>query len=391
MIGVFFLKMLLDAALYYMFAAPVAAYLGSSGLLLCGILQCIIYAISRIPKSRWLRLLILSSLAACYLLHRTSIADVIAISPITAYILWLSLTDRPGPELSRQRELLEDFWKPLLLSMIPALCLKELLVFLPFSLTALLSSILLLRTLRHGPEVYNQPQFHCMNLLTVAVVPAVACLLGSRTVMRGLKAILMPIYRYVLTPLLMLLAWIPMLLLQWILDLFIPDSVQELDRKPEAMEGFEEIQEVVSDYSWIKILFLCIMAAMFICVMIFLFRKVKPGTTVYEPQQTSQTTYETIAREQRVPQQNSAAVRSIRRYYRRFLKLCEKNGLRRKESSTSAEIDQTAKRISGIGNESTHIRRLYIRARYAGHASAEDVLQMRRLLTQVKTDTKNGR
>ncbi len=390
MIGVFFLKMLWDAAIYYMFAAPVAAYFGSGDFMLCMVLQCLIYTVSRIPKSRVLRFCLLIPMAGCYLLQNTLPAFIV-LSPITLYALWLSITDKPAPSLSQQRESFEDFWKVLCLAIVLALCFQNFSVLPPFALTALLSSILLLRTLRHSPEVYNQPRFHCINLLAVSVVPAAAYLLGSRTVISGIKAILLPIYRYVLTPLLMLLAWIPMMMLQWILDLFIPDSVQELDRKPEMMEGFEEIQEVVSDFSWVKILFLCVVAVTLLCAIIFLLRKIKPGTVVSESRQIFQTTYDTVAYERHVSEQSSAAVASIRRYYRRFLKLCEKNGLRRKESSTSAEIDKMAKGIPGINEESAHIRQLYIRARYGSHASSEDTLQMRKLLAQVKRDTKNGR
>ena len=389
MVAVFFLKMLWDAAVYYLFAAPVAAYFGCGDLMPWMVLQCLIYAVSRLPKNRLLRLVFLLPMAVCYLPQNT-LAGYIALAPVTLYALWMSVADRPVPSLPDQRQHLEDFWKPLSLGVILSLCFQQFAVLLPFALTALFSAVILLRILRHGPQVYSQPKFHCVNLLSVGIVPAVACLLGSNTVVTGIKEILTPIYRHVLMPLVILLAWIPLMLLQWLLDLFIPNSVQEMEHA-ELTKGVEDIQEVVQDFAWAEILLWCVVAVTGICLAVFLLRKVRAATVPTEAPPEYQTTYESPWYDAAVSQQDAPNIRSIRRYYRRFLKLCQKHGLHRKESSTSAEIDSHAKQLPGIGRESSQIRSLYIRARYGGHTTPEDISQMRRLLTAVKKDAKNGR
>ena len=150
---IFFLKMLCDASLYYMFAAPIAGYFGGGQLMACMVLQCVIYALSRIPKNPFLRFVFLIPLGLCFVLRLSSLADTIALIPITLFILWQSLADRPQPDISRQRQWLEDCWKVLILVAIVGLIAKDLTGAILVAAVWLLSNIALLRTLRHEPSV----------------------------------------------------------------------------------------------------------------------------------------------------------------------------------------------------------------------------------------------
>ena len=72
---IFFLKMLCDLSLYYMFADPIAGYFGGGQLMACMILQCVIYALSRMVKNRFLRFVTLIPLGLCFILGLSSLAD----------------------------------------------------------------------------------------------------------------------------------------------------------------------------------------------------------------------------------------------------------------------------------------------------------------------------
>lgn len=389
---IFFLKMLCDLSLYYMFASPIAGYFGGGQLMACMVLQCVIYAFSRIPKNPFLRFVILIPLVLCFVARLSSLADTIALIPATLFILWQSLADRPQPDISRQRQWLEDCLTVLVLAATVGLITKALTAVIPWAAFWLLSNIALLRTLRHEPSVRNTLKFHVINLALVGAVPAIAGCLGSKTVVTAIVTPLSIFYRQVLVPFLTMLLWLPFMALQWFFDLLFPDYFQRQEEpNPDFNQGTEEYMERVDFQipAWLKILFWAALAVVAVIVLYFLIRTLlTPRRIAASSVKADQTasTFEDAKPKKRLTE--SSNVQRIRRQYRKFLKLCQEQGISRTDSTTSRDIDRRAQRNSNLAPFSPKIRHLYIKARYAGRADHTAVKEMTQLCADAKKSTK---
>lgn len=392
---IFFLKMLCDASLYYMFAAPIAGYFGGGRLMACMILQCLLYSLSRIPKKRILRFIVLIPLGICFVFRQTSLADVIAMISITLYILLQSLANRPGPNISRQRQWLEDCWKVLILAAALGLVLKDLPGIIPWAAIWLLSNITLLRALRHEKAVHNDLRFQLLNLGLVTAIPAISICLSSKAVVSAVMTPLGIFYRRVLLPGLAALLWFPILFLQWLFNILFPPYAQDpSETVPVDLGEFNEPIER-GDFEipqGLQILFWVVLASAAAIVLFLLLRSflnLQRSSVISLHQNTSSKLFTDPKTKHRIAE--SSGVQRIRKQYRRFLKLCHSQGITRTESTTSQDIDTKASSNTKLSPFSRQIRQLYIKARYAGKADPADVKEMLRLYTEARQRTKNGR
>lgn len=414
---IFFLKMLCDSALYYAFTAPLALFFGGGQLIPCMVLQSAVYALARSVKPRGLSVLCLPALAVCYYLCRDCLVDLCIITPVTCYLIWQVLRDAPAPRLEQQRELLEKVSKLLLgfgfllmllsganqaLPMFPdtdaaALATASGTV-LSFGLIFWGSCVALLRTLRHDAEVLSQKQFHLLNLSTLVCVLVFALLLGSRWAVGLYSTALGAVYTYVLVPVFIFLSILPVAIFNAVaafLKQLLPDS--PLEESEKEINTGEFIKDTLDEYLpvqmgnvWRIIGTILLIAAVFV-LLFFLIRK-----AIRTPRQsaavTAQTTINFLPEGMpKEPDFGLSSVYVVRRQYRKFLKLCRSKGLAWSPGSTSLEIDRSAQRICGIDGASSQIRRIYIQARYNGHASRNSVKKMRALLAQIKPQRKPTR
>ena len=389
---IFFLKMLCDASLYYMFASPIAGYFGGGPLMACMILQCVIYALSRIVKNPFLRFVTLIPLGLCFILRLPSLADTIALIPITLFIFWQSLAGKPQPDISRQRQWLEECLKVLILAVAVGLVTKNLTVVIPWAAFWLLSNIALLRALRHETAVRNDPRFHLMNLGLVASIPAISICLSSERVISLVVTPLSTFYRQVLLPVLVSLLWIPFMLLQWLFNLLFPPYANNpTEEVPEDLGEFKEPfdTEIFDIPNELEILFWVVLALGVAAILFLLLRsffKTQASTSVAFRKSESAAHSDDLKPKKRLAE--SSNVQRIRRQYRKFLKLCRGQGIVITESFTSRDIDQRAQRNSNLSPFSPKIRQLYIKARYAGSADHTAVKEMTQLCAEAKKSTK---
>ena len=387
---IYFLKMLSDCAIFYFFAAPAAAYLGGGQLLLCALLQSAVYALSRIPRQRWPRLPILLLLSLCYLLRWGIWADMAAVTPVTAYILWQSLADKPSPELSRQRELFSECWKPLIAGFVTAVVFKNISATVPFGILYFVSSVILLRMLRHDPQVYGNPSFQLVNLASIAVIAAFAALCGSPAFLKLFSG-------YVFAPVVAALGYIPALLADLLLPLLrqlLPPP--QTEHRPEfniASTGDEEFHSgrfSLTEGNTLEIVLLLIGLTVACIVLVKLFRWLSKRSPEQSRSEAKPSEQRGTQRTRKAASAESADpnVAKIRREYKGFLKLCAKLGISRNPGTTTRDIEAMALEKDSLAANAEPIRKLYIRARYAGSASREDARAMTQLCAQAKKQSK---
>lgn len=394
---IWFLKALGDVSVYGIFAFSVAAYFGGSMLLWCVLLQCAAYAFGRCARKPWMTVLATVMVAGSFGLCWGSLADLILLLPCTGYLVRQYARKVPLPELALQRDAFGSIWKLLLGAGVLSLFLSQFAAFLTFGVLSLMSNILLLRTLRHSPQVYLRSGFQLMNLGIVTAVPAGAALLGTGPVWKGFVAGITWGYKEVLLPLVMAILWLPGKGIQWLIEYLRPIFNIEPDvlENTQPMETVEQVtqnnatdlQRAKNLTAILQPLLLTVFAVAALIGVIMLFRMLGKKSPARAEKEISAQTRDITAEGKRPSPAESQPVQAIRKYYRRFLKLYGKEGLPLRKSTTSGEVHESAKSNPRLGSHSGRIRQLYIRARYAGSASKEDAKEMGKLYSAAKKQT----
>lgn len=393
---IWFLKALADISVYYAFAAPVAAYFGCTALVWCGLLQAGAYAIARSSKHKWLLSLSLAAVAASYYLCRESPAGLIFQTPALAYLIWQYAIQAQLPELLQQREDYVRLWKLLLPAVLPGIFLSTLSALIAPVLMVFAAGAALLRTLRHNPETYLRPHFQLINLGTLLCVSLTAFLLGSGPVVNTVGSGIRWFYQELLVPFLMWLLYLPGQLMQWIIDLLRP----LMNIEPDVLEATISMETVADTQSvppanydvppaWdvIELILLIALGVVALIAMFLLFRKLGRGGPSTAQREESLEVRTTAARSRdRAAAADTPSVQSVRKHYRRYLKLCVKSGVPVEPSSTSGDVRDSAMERKALQPHAGRIRQIYIQARYAGLATKEDVKEIAVLCAESKKE-----
>lgn len=393
------LRMMADLSFYYAFAGFIAVLFGGTGAMLALMVQCVCFGLSYLGrKRRGLRLALLLPIALCWLLHPSS-PDRLVMIPAALYLIVQVFRGEYELSWDRQVSLFLAFWKLLILVVVVSCIMGHIAevtaVMLPFGMIMLISSVVLMRSLRHDAQVYCQGRYQVLNLLTVAATAAMAFLMSTEVFLHACVMALKTIYTYTILPIFMLLLEGMMGLsqaLSWLAQLFGFEGWQA--REQQGEEGAMGAQEMdlgyveTTDNPWIKWTIIAVLTVATIAVLIAFFR--------WLSRRGRNRTFELSAevqREEFTPQRKTAAprdaspVRGVRAQYKRFLKLCTNLGVHLTPGMTSRDIDYQARRLPGMDDTSGKIREIYVRARYAGSATRQDVEQIKKLCAQAKKDT----
>jgi hypothetical protein len=255
--------------------------------------------------------------------------------------------------------------------------------------------VALLRTLRHDPAVYLRPGFQLTNLGILAAVPLTSLFLGTGPVADLIGSGLKLLYLHVLLPVFQWLLYYPILLVnrffEYLGTVFRPEEKPQETTEPLGkLEGAPTVpavdaQQISQTGQTLQIILIVLLAIGAVIGMLLLMRRL--GRTDDAPQEVSDATQQRdpIRKTGRQPiLQDSPAVQTVRKHYRRYLKLCVKSGVSLSQSSTSGDICQGAQARKNLQPQANRIRQIYIRARYAGLATKEDAKEMATLCAESK-------
>ena len=394
---IWLLKSLADISAFYLFTAPLAAYFGSGQLVVCGLLQCVAYMLARQFPKKWLLPLPAALLAGCYALCWGNLYDLIAITPATGYLLWQFFRKSAVPDLSQQQDILGGLGKLVGFAALISLLIGEVPALIPFGLLILFANVALLRTLRHDPEVYMRPGFQLTNLGNLAAVPVTSLLLGTGPIADLIGSGMKLLYLRVLLPFFQWLLYYPILLVnrffEYLGTIFRPEEKPQETTEPLGkLEGEPELpsidaQQMEETGQVLQIILLVVLGIFAVVGMILLMRKLgKTDDTPQEAKSASQQRTGVNSMGKRSQPEDPPAVMSVRKHYRRYLKLCVKSGIPLEKSSTSGDICRGAQDRKSLQPQAKRIRQIYIRARYAGQATKEDVKEMAHLCTESRKD-----
>ncbi|MGM9606256.1 MAG: hypothetical protein ACI3XJ_01995 [Oscillospiraceae bacterium] len=399
------LRMLADVAFYGTFAGLIALKCGGGGAFAGALIQSICFGLSSAAgKKRPLRLALLLPMALGWVICRNSLADCILLLPTAVYIIWLVWKGDYALDHERQQRLFGVFWKVLLvfvpLAMLMGGTAAVTAVSMPYALTMLVCSVLLLRALRHDPRVYCQKKYQLVNISAVALVVAAARLISSKTFLNGCAAVGRAVFSHVVQPVLKILLDLLMLVIYGISKLvslfsFGGGEQQEKETVELDLRGAEELlgddfqQRELSPLLRVLGWALLIAAAAALLVLFFRWMNKRHGHGAV--QNTAPDARESVPVSRReARKRETSPVRKIRAQYRGFLKWCSGLGVETHTDSTSLDVHRQFSAVSGRGEISARIRELYIRARYAEKADPDDARKMKQLCTEIKKTGPDG-
>ncbi len=405
MISGVILKILSDLGFYLSIAGLIGALFGANNALIFGgwfVLTAAGFLAWLLRERGFWRFLPFVAAAAYFALAGYRIAEGAVFLPAFAYVVYLAAIRRFEPNQDVERQIFSIFWK--LLIVMTLFCLIAKVgqyisgLALPIGLVTMLCQILLIRGLRHEPEVRNRPRYQLTELLLLAVVGTVILFLGSETGVKLLGAFFRFLYMGIVLPILQLLlrvfmfvfrgvVWVGRYVWAWIEKLFNLRKQQHVpvEIPPYADLDFElyvgEGQSVTTPRKIIVAL-ICVGAAVLV---FFVFRwmskRARDGRSPLPGIRDERVTEE--AAEAAVSRHERSAVGQVRQAYRRYLRLGAAQGIRRARNDTTLEIQR---RFSGLfpDAETGPLRELYLRARYDGHAEKEDAARAKEIVAQLK-------
>lgn len=309
--------------------------------------------------------------------------------PPIAYIIYLVLAKKLETSWERQADLFSLSWKTFLISGICICLVGKYEAFfnysVPMAIISLFASVLLLRMLRHSPEVYLSKQYQAKNILLLSGMLAAAWILSSEFVLKGILNTCSFIYRSILLPILTFFITCMTAVIGLILKLFswmnlIEIDLNETDVSPsEGVNPFSDLAEnPITGSQSIETILTIIGVIILIIAAFFFFRRLAssekaehvklPGISIVKSK-TSDSNRE----------YSTSTVHQVRRQYRKFLKLYRFHGERILASDTSANIAQKGGEIFLTPDMMDEIREIYIRARYNNQATRADLRKIKQI------------
>jgi len=262
------------------------------------------------------------------------------------------------------------------------------------SLISAACSILLMRSLRHEPEVYGKFSYQAVNLAVIAVVGVITAVIGSRPVLKGLGLVIKTAYTAIAYAFLFVFNYV-MRFVVWLFhslqQLFAGHPVPPQPQKPVQidMDGAREMFPQISEYNglplWVKIAGLVVLIAIVAFILAMIFRKLAGGRAQALGAQAA--AYSKGAEEEK--KRFSGQVQGVRKQYRKYLSMIEKEGLEIEPDDTSEDICAKAPDIYG-GEAARELRALYIDARYNRTASKAAAERARELVREMKKEKNTG-
>lgn len=332
-------------------------------------------------KKRALRILpSLAAAVALSVLFIDSFASALLILPPAVYVVMLAVTGRYVPD----RGEFIDFFRiaglvlPIVIVGAALLGAKEAVLSsgLPNTLVFLLGGVMLSRLLRHDESTRRRPRFILLGVGAPLLACALALLLSRPGILSAAGKLLSLFYDYVVSPILMLIAY-AMFGLLWLIQALIKVFVVQKEYEPAELDidfgdisnQFGEAEEYAGNGNAFESVLIALAVVAFILAAFFLFKKLmssRRSNTVSQSETRERLTIETERPKLASLLRPKTPAEHIRSIYARFLRKAESLGAVIKDGDTT---DVISDKTSGIFDRESidSLREIYIEARYSGH------------------------
>ncbi len=321
-------------------------------------------------------------------------SQILAAIPALAYAIYLIVSKKLDTNWDRQSDFFSKAWK-IFLAFGSFVCLigkSQIFVqrSIPMAILCLATSVLLMRMLRHGSDIYLDKKYQIKNFLFLCSILGITLILSSKFMLNTVLGSFGFMYNHLLLPILtFIIAGITGLiglflrLLSWFNLTDVTFEESHLSGSPSDNPLADSINEAVSQSPVAKMFFSAIGIIALLIVIFFIFRwlsarrelntKLAPGIL--------------LSREE-LPEKQSersgSTVNQVRRQYRKYLKLCKTYGAKLPKSATSTSVEEQSEKLFGFFSENSEIKDIYIRARYNNHATKSDLRKLKQMYQTIK-------
>lgn len=267
---------------------------------------------------------------------------------------------------------------------------------LPTALAAAALLVWYARTARQDPEVCTQPASLLVSGGALAAVCGVSFLLSRTLVVEGARTVLSALYFRLIVPVLQLVlnnvvakgivgmfqsVW---LFVAWVLSLFARQSVARGDLYESSADSLRNAMEdnaapLVNGPQVLAVLGGILAAAVLVFVLYRLIRRKKEAPV--QTQAAAMVRHSVPPRARRWTGLFLSPSARIRREYRAYLAYCETHGVTILRGDTSLDLTGRAHGMDHAAE--AELREIYLRARYAGTATAEDAARAEELVRKI--------
>ena len=409
-----FLRMAAETAFYSTFAGllgPVFQIDRGVVLLSVPILALSFFLSYLLRNKKALRFLPLLLCGGIGFLPGASIAAGVFLLPPFVYMIVLIAKKRYEPDYSSMVAILRLYWK----LAIPALIIATVVEYgrmgandwgqivwisgeikllseqtLPLILITLTALVLLTRTLRHDPSVYNETRLVFVNLIAIVLVAGLALLTSSKWLWDGVLWVL----RILAMPIVYLMSWIAVgftRLFMWLMSLLPDNPNQELpptefpeETDPTLPDGLPvngDVQLPAVVERIITVVAMLIVVALI--VLLFWFFLKRRRASRYSKAGGSEERSRVDGNGPGRALSDPSAVSAVRKAYQKYLKMCRKEGLERGAGDTSYDVALESTKYYPRENVED-LRELYVAARYDGAGGREEARRAKALVRHLR-------
>lgn len=404
MLMLVFLKITADLALYFTFAGFLAVVYGAwSGFVFGSVLFgaavfTVSYALKAKGRARFAPLVfgIIGGLAGA-----SSIAECVVVIPAAVYMWYLAGKEVYEPDRYSQMGIFSVFWKVFLafgLLMTVAGKAEEITaVSVPMGVLTMAASVLILRSLRHEPEVYLQRNYQMTNLLLVVCVVGLVLFLSSQMMVTLVVMTVKTIYQWVVLPVIMLVVYIFAVIVWLLSKLFAFVKIKKLETDQQLQMQIMDVNQIFEgmvpganhEELFAKILMgIGIVAAVIICILVFRMLAKRDQEVRKVSGVRDERTKTVIKREKTKHRSENTHVEIVREQYKRFLRMLAQQGVVTEKAHTSLDVQKQYRRVERSeeidGKLADELRQIYIAARYGQDAGAQEAQRAKEICSEIK-------
>lgn len=411
MIVMAFLKMAADLALLYIAAGPLVygCGVGTVPILLTLVSVSLAFCLSFLLREKKALKYVPYLLAAAPALFAGDgwIPWLVLAVISTGYAVYCTAGNRFLGYIEERKTVFKVTWVVLAVALLLALVFsaseEQFMLIVVSGVTTVAGSVLLMRSLRHDPAVYNSMRFQAVNIGIILVILGLSLLLSSKGILAGVLAGLKAVYTAIATGFVYVVIFILEginYVASWIKSLFGEGARIEAEPVEINMDGAKELFGDLADVQtagfpqWLKIVGIVILAAALLLVIILILRKLAGSKTGKLVARTAYgSTFSVEAGNGRIKDQ-SPSVQGVRKQYKNYLLFLKKQGAEITADKTTGEIEIMSDRIlAGKGPENgmpkctqaeEELRKLYLEARYNGTSQKADAERAKELVGIIK-------
>ena len=321
-------------------------------------------------------------------------SQILAAIPAIVYAIYLIVSKKLDTDWDRQSDFFSKAWKIFLIFGLCVCLIGKYHVFvqrsLPMAIVCLSTTVLLLRMLRHGPDIYLDPKYQLKNLLFLGCILCLALFLSSKFMLNAVLGSIAFMYNSFLLPILTFIITCFTFILGLFLKLLSWFNLTEIEFEKSHLTNTSTINPfadatnaALGQSTSAKMVLTVIGVIILIVCMFFLFRWLSSQQEVNSKLKTGILLSKEDLPEKQA-ERSGTLVNQVRRQYRKYLKLCKSYGAKVAKSDTSASIEAQSEKIFNSISENSEIREIYINARYNNHATKSDVRKLKQMYQTIK-------